>query len=298
MDTNVTHILGHDADATAMAPDAMINHAMRTETVPRETKVLSSLLSQAELCLQFMGGDRSQQGKMQQTTAAQVLAAATSQSFQVEPLPTLNALRLRFDDDYLYGIHLPKSATIDFDALLKSFELESLKNAVISRENTRRMGFVNAAKNLNSLTEPLKNAALEMVLSKCNVAQGIFGKDGVRFAHFPAQTLLELSKTQAYEISGDPHSSRFNIQLGGTIYPCTLTNDGDKPLWVAMFDALKSESELNHAYIRETDPEIAQLRERMKQAAFNIPGLQDETPALAAPTNTEGTTSVVPFRRR
>lgn len=297
MDTKVTHILGHDADVMTMTPDEMLNHVMRAETLPRETNVLSSLLSASELCLQFIGGDRSQQGKMQQTTADQILNAASTQSFQVEPLPALNALRLRFDDDYLYGIHLPKSATIDFQALLQSLELESLRNAVISLENTRRMGFAAPAKNLDFLTQPLKNAALEMVLQRCFVAQGVFGKDGVRFAPFPAQALLERSTTQVYDVSGDPHSARFNIQMGGTIYPCTMMPTLPNALWQTMFDAIKSESELNRAYIRETDPEIAQLRERMKNAAFNIPGLHDEAPAVVR-ENTEDTTSVVPFRRR
>lgn len=297
MDAKVTHILGHDTDVTTMTPDDMVSHVMRAETLPRETNVLSSILSNSELCLQFIGGDRSQQGKMQQTTTDQILNAASSQSFQVEPLQVLNALRLRFDDDYLYGIHFPKSATIDFDGLLKSLELESLRNAIISLENTRRMGFVAQAKNLDFLTEPLKNEALEMVLQRCSVTQGLFGKDGVRFAQFPAHVLLERSATQVYEVSGDPHSARFNIQMGGTIYPCTMMPTIPNALWQPMFDAIKSESELNHAYIREMDPEIAQLRERMRNAAFNIPGLHEEAPA-AIPTNTEGTTSVVPFRRR
>lgn len=297
MDTNIRPILGHNIDATTLSPEEMINHAMRADTLPRETRVLAQLLSHAELCLQFIGGDRSQQGKMQHTTPAQILAAASSQSFQVEPLPGLNALRLRFDDDYLYGIHLPKSSPINFDETLKALELESLRSAVIAIENSRRMGFGRAAKDLSFLTTPLKNAALEMVLSRCNVARGIFARDDIRFIPSSAQDVLDLSPHHSYTVSGDPHSARFNIMMGETIYPCTLKEEGDIPLWEVMFQALKSEAELNHAYIRESDPEVARLRERMKQVTFDIPGLLEssETPA---PTQTEDTTSVVPFRRR
>lgn len=267
---NVTNIKPTlEAKSADEFADKFIQATFKNDTPDFLTSELSNILSDVSYLRHFSGDGNT---GMTKSSPEQLINAAKSQNFKVELFPELQTMKFTFDGEYSYVAHLSKSSSEQqMNNMMTSLDKESQKNLIISREKQKIiMGGLPTNKNTDWLTKELSTQVLSIVLEHSSkIKEGASTKTGPKFINSNPQEILELAKTNLYDVGYSKQTNRFDMIFRdehSKIFSATLpTHFGDE-LISEMESLLRDEVRNNFEYCRENDPYIKSMKERLRNA--------------------------------
>lgn len=278
-------------EAAEKASDQMLNDAMSAETLPYQTLQLSRVLEKANgLYVSKYGG------QPESTDSSIPATAAQSQLYKFQYNEETNTLNIDFDGDFIYTVMMdytfsPETAEETFQAL----EGEQRANAFIQQENTRRMlpGQISYGQPDAKafLPEPLKTGALAMALRFADKIEVPSIDDFKRVVFTELDTssmsaiLLERSKYELFNISGDKYSGYINLTMSddeNSTFAIRMRDVVDPGLMDKLTDVLFAEINLNHKIYRDYKPVDNGLAQRMQLANEILASSLENDPETAA----------------
>jgi len=249
----------------------LVDRISSSPEIELETNVLNAVLQRAENIIYYSGGERGVDGVMKKVDPAQLLKAASRQTFTVESMPDIGTLKAVFDDDYQYAIQMEPTVTVDyFDKAKTLLAEESMRNTLWKREQARQIGIPSLPNDLSWMNSPLPTVALSMVLNKSeSITRGEVENGVVVFHDVPVSEVMELASKALVNMSFAPENNVLTMSVNDendTLFFAKVSRNVGPGLRNHLVDACIEESKDNFKFVRENDPGLDDIKANMAKA--------------------------------
>lgn len=277
-----------------------VGKALQTDMPDRLTDALSALLLYAKSIVFHKGGDLATQGKMKICAADQVENAAKNQTYHIHEEPSLNTVRLSFDDNYYYDVILSDDvSTQQRHNMICALAEEAINNVFIDHLRNETMGF-SGAQPPDWLAGPLKTGALRVLLNiseSCELAR--WDNENLSGSKVSPDSLVDYASKTLFNIYAQQHANKVVLSFSDqtmTKFIITVPPYLPKETFDEVVGNVCRESGDNHNTAKESRPSDPDAASRRAAADAFLAAMLNADPELDEFVKQHGRTPEIPNR--